>query len=237
VVPLGAERDYREKVLRLPDSYVCYDPPADAPAVGPLPALARGHVTFGSLNNPAKITPQVVAVWAEILRRVPTARLVLRYHGLDDAETARRYVAAFAGAGVDPGRVDISGWAAHAQRLDLYNQIDLGLDPFPYSGATTTCDALWMGVPVVTLPGETFDSRQSLAHVMTVGLEELVACDPSDYVARAVALAGDLPCLAALRGGLRGRMADSPLCDGPRFAADFMALLREAWRRWAVSLA
>ena len=119
--------------------------------------------------------------------------------------------------------------------LAAYNTIDLALDPFPYSGGLTTCEALWMGVPVVTCPGETFAGRHSLSHLANVGLTETVAADAREYVALAVRLAGDLPHLAALRAGLRERMAHSPLCDGPRFAGHLSQHLREVWRQWCGS--
>jgi predicted O-linked N-acetylglucosamine transferase (SPINDLY family) len=232
LVPPGAEPYYCEKVLRMPDDFTCYSPPDDAPAPGPLPALERGHVTFGSFNNLCKITPQVVEVWSGILHRVARSRLVIRYRGLNDAGTRERFLGLFADQGIAGARVDLVGWSPFAARMDLYNQIDLGLDPFPYSGATTTCDALWMGVPVVTCPGETFASRQSLTHILAVGLEELVARDLPDYVDRAVDLAGDLSRLADLRARLRGQMAASPLCDGKRFAANLMSILQGVWQRW-----
>ncbi len=224
--PPGAEPYYREKVLRLPDGYVCFDPPPDAPPVSPLPALTAGHVTLGSFNNPAKLTPAVVATWSEILTRLPNARLLLKYRGLDSRAAQSRLRELFARHGIDAARVELSGRAAPLELLACYAQLDLALDPFPYNGGLTTCEALWMGVPVVTCPGETFASRHSLSHLTTVGLTETIARDRSDYVERVVALAGDLPHLAALRGELRSRVAASPLCDGKRFAANLAELLR-----------
>lgn len=232
-VPPGVERVYREQVLRLPDGYACYDPPADAPPVGPLPARAAGHITFGSFNNPAKITPPVIAVWAEILRRVAGARLVLKYKWFDDPATQRRYRDWFAEHGVTPERIDLLGWSPHAELLAHYNRIDIALDPFPYSGGLTTCEALWMGVPVVTCPGETFASRHSLSHLSNVGLTETVVAELPAYVERAVELAGDLERLVSWRADLRERVRCSPLCDGVRFADNLMGLLRDAWRRWS----
>jgi predicted O-linked N-acetylglucosamine transferase (SPINDLY family) len=232
-VPPGDEVHYRERVLRLPDGYVCYDPPAYAPPVAPLPALQTGRVTLGSFNNPAKLTADVVAVWSRVLARLPQARLVLKYTGLDDPAVAGRLAGLFAGQGVDPARVQFRGRSPHAELLAHYHDIDLALDPFPYSGCLTTCEALWMGVPVVTFPGATFVSRHSLSHLATVGLMEAVAGDLEKYVEVAVALAEDLPRLAGLRARLRAQMAGSPLCDGRRFAANLLALLRDAWRQWA----
>ena len=230
-VPPGAERHYRERVLRMPDDYICYDPPVYAPAVASLPALARGEVTLGCFNNPAKISSQVIEVWAKILRRQPQARLLLKFKGGNDRGLVRRFAETFAAQAIDPGRLELLGQSSHVELLAEYNHIDLALDPFPYSGGLTTLEALWMGVPVITCPGETFASRHSLSHLSSVGLTDLIARDLDEYVELAVSLSGDLPRLAALRAGLRQRMAASPLCDGKRFAANFASLLQEVWNQ------
>jgi protein O-GlcNAc transferase len=234
-VPAGAERHYVEKVLRLPAGYLCYEPPAYAPAVGPLPALAAGRVTFGAFHNPAKITPRVVATWADVLRRVAGSRLVLKSHWLDDADLRRRLTEQFAAHGIAAGRLELLGNTGHREQLERYNTVDLALDSFPYSGGLTTCEACWMGVPVVTCPGETFASRHSLGHLSNAGLTETIAADPADSVGTAVRLAHDLPRLADLRAGLRPRMAGSSLCDAARFTVQFAAALRGAWRDWVAA--
>ncbi len=231
-VPQSAEAHVCERVLRMPEGYVCYAPPLDTPGISPLPALARGHVTFGSFNNPLKLTAKVIEVWAEILRSVPASRLVLKYHGLDTATVGERIAGSFAERGVARTRLDLLGGTAHADLMRQYQRIDIALDPFPYSGGLTTCEALWMGVPVVTCPGETFASRHALSHLSNVGLTETIAADRHAYVRLAVALAADLPRLTTLRGSLREQMAASPLCDGPRFAKNFMRLLRGIWKAW-----
>lgn len=231
-VPPGYERYYREQVLRMPECYVCFDPPREARPVGPLPARSRGQVTFASFSNPAKITPRVVGVWAEILRHVPESRLALKFRGLTEPSVQARFRQMFSDLGVEPGRVDMQGASTYADYLAAYQQVDIALDTFPFSGSATTCEALWMGVPVVTCPGETFASRHSLVHLSTVGLTETIARDLDEYVARAVSLGSDLERLAALRAGLRSRMEDSPLCDGRRFAGQWIGLLRSVWRQW-----
>jgi predicted O-linked N-acetylglucosamine transferase (SPINDLY family) len=231
-IPPGAERHYQERVLRMPEGYVCYAPPADAPVVTALPALERGQVTFGGFHNTAKVTPQVVEVWARILRRLPGSRLVLQYRGWDDPGVARRFAGMFAAQAIEPGRLEFLGQSPHAELLAAYNRVDLALDPFPYCGGLTTCESLWMGVPVVTCPLETFASRHSLSHLSNVGLTASIAHDLDGYVELAVSLAADLPRLAALRAGLRARMAASPLCDGKRFAANFASILRDVWGQW-----
>jgi predicted O-linked N-acetylglucosamine transferase (SPINDLY family) len=231
LIPPGAEANYRETPLRMPDAYGCYEPPTEAPPVGPLPALERGCVTFGSLNNLAKITRQVLEAWGQILRRLPTSRLVIRYgDAARTAEIQQRLQAGFAAQGVDPTRVELVGLAPYAERLNIYRDIDLVLDAFPFSGCTTTAEALWMGVPVVTVPGEVYMSRQSLSMLRTVGVEETIAHDVADYVERAVALAQDLAWLRTLRAELRPRMAASPLCDQPRFVGRFLPLMQDVWR-------
>jgi predicted O-linked N-acetylglucosamine transferase (SPINDLY family) len=227
MVPPRSERHYRESVLRMPDGYLCYDPPEAAPPVGPPPSLTEGSVTFGSFNNPAKITPDVVAVWARILRAAPGTCLVLKYRGLGDRTVRERFLDLFAAQGVGPQRLDLLPWSSYPDYLATYHQVDLTLDPFPFSGSTITCESLWMGVPVLTCPGETFASRHSLGHLTSVGLTETIARDLDEYVERAVSLAGDPARLAALRSGLRERMAASPLCDGERFASHLMSLLRD----------
>lgn len=231
-IPPGAEVHYCEQVLRMPDGYVTYDPPGYAPPVAPLPALEQGHVVFGSFNNRAKIDSRTVALWTSILSRVPDARLVLKFKGMSDRSSAKGLIAEFARHGVEAARLELLDQSPHADLLAEYRRIDLGLDPLPYNGGLTTCEALWMGVPVLTCPGETFASRHSLSHLSTVGLKETIANTPEEYVELAVALAHDLPRLAAWRAGLRERMAASPLCDGRRFAKNLMHLLRGTWQAW-----
>jgi predicted O-linked N-acetylglucosamine transferase (SPINDLY family) len=230
VAPEGSQQYFRERLLWMPDGYLCYDPPAAATPVAPPPSLARGYATFGSFNNLAKITAEVVAVWAEILHRAPTARLVMKYRGLGDPSVKRRYLDLFAAHGVAPQRLELLPFGTYAEYLQAYQQVDLALDPFPFSGSATTCDALWMGVPVVTCPGATFASRHTLSHLSNIGLTDTIARDLHEYVELALALAADPSRLALLRAGLRQRMAASPLCDGKRFAANLMSTLRKAWQ-------
>jgi predicted O-linked N-acetylglucosamine transferase (SPINDLY family) len=230
-VPPESDRYYRERVLRLPDDYATYEPFPAAPAVGPLPAERNGWIMFGSLNNPAKFNPEIVALWARILRQVPDAHLTLRYGGLVE-QTRERFVRQFAEHGIAADRLHLLSGGTNLEIYAQYNEIDVGLDPHPYSGGLTTIEALWMGVPVVTLPGATFASRHSLAHLTAVGLTDTIARDPEHYVELAVELAYDWPRLAALRAGLRHRVAESPLCDGRRAAEHLMEQLRQAWLDW-----
>jgi protein O-GlcNAc transferase len=230
-IPPEAEAHYTERVLRMPNAYICYDPPPYAPLVSPLPALARGHPTFGSFNFRPKLSPAILTVWAKILQRVPHSRLVLKYRNLHDASVKGGIFDVFTQHGVDPGRIECLGWSPHRELLAEYQRIDIALDPFPYNGGLTTCEALWMGVPVVTCPGETFASRHSLSHLSNIGMTETVACDLESYINLTVSLASDLPRLAVLRTGLRNRVAASPLCDGKLFARELMLMLREIAQR------
>lgn len=232
-IPLGSERHYREQVLRLPESYVCYAPPEDAPAVGPLPALRNGYVTFGSFNNPLKISTTTAAAWGALLRRVPSARLCLRYFSLEFELPRRRVLALLGDEGVAAERVQCDGASPHQELLAAYQQIDVALDTMPYSGGLTTCEALWMGVPVVTLPGATFAGRHAASHLWAAGLQGWIAATPDQYLAVILDLIADLPRLAELRAGLRSQVDRSPLCDGRRLAQDLQRLVRETWQRWA----
>jgi len=197
-----------------------------------LPALARGHLTFGCFNNTAKITPVVIATWVRVLRAVPRSRLVLKAHQFGEAATTRHFMEAFAAQGIEEERVELRDGSPHRQLLAQYGDIDVVLDPFPYSDGLTTCEALWMGVPTVTVPGESFASRHSASHLSNAGLADWVVADLDGYVARAVAAAADVAGLARLRAGLRAQVRASPLCDAPRFGRSLGEALRHAWRAW-----
>jgi len=224
--PPDAEPWFTEQIVRMPDGYVSYDPPDYAPKVAALPAAAAGHVTFGCFNNLAKINDDVVDLWCRVLHRVEGSRLILQTKGLDDPPVKERYLGLFTQRGIDLERIDLQGFAPHAELFDAYNAVDIALDPFPYSGGLTTCEALWMGVPVLTLPGPTFAGRHSASHLTNVGLAEWIVDSPESYIETAASWAGDLDALAALRAGLRDRSRKSPLCDGPRFARNLEIALR-----------
>lgn len=229
--PAGTDDWYVESVVRLPDCYVCYTPPDYAPPVAPLPARRNGFVTFGCFNNLAKINPSVLSLWTEVLAAIPDARLLMVTKALGDPCMERRYREAFAAGGVGD-RVLFSGMVPHRELLERYGDVDVALDPFPYSGGLTTLESLWMGVPVITLGGERFASRHSLSHLCAAGLPELIAEDRAGYVAKAVSLAGDLSRLGNMRGLLRERLAASPLCDAPRFTRNLEHAYRTMWLTW-----
>jgi len=230
--PSGFEALYTERLLRMPDGYVCYSPPPHAPDVVSLPALKNGHVTFGCFNNLAKITPRVLETWSRILHRVPTARLILKTHQLSDSRTREILLDSFRAHGIDARRIEMRGSSGHRAFMGEYGDVDIVLDPFPYSGGLTTCEALWMGVPTITLPGELFAARHSVSHLSNAGLGDWVTGSTESYIEMAVARAGNVAALAELRQGLREIVRQSPLCDAPRFGRNLGEALRHAWRAW-----
>lgn len=216
---------YHEHVLRMPRCYVPYYASDEAPTVGPLPAQRNGFITFGCFNSPSKLNSEVIELWAQLLAGVPASRLSLRFRGVDATANVRRIQAVFADAGVAPDRLSFAGVSSHRQMLEAYNNVDIALDPFPYSGGVTTCEALWMGVPVVTMTGASFAGRHSTMYLNTVGLRELISTTKAQYLAVAADMCGDLDELSRLRVGLRNRVSASPLLDHAGFAADFLALM------------
>ncbi|HEY0835843.1 MAG TPA: tetratricopeptide repeat protein [Azospirillum sp.] len=224
---------HAETLVRLPRGFLAFQPRAGiAPPVEP-PARANGFVTFGSFNNAAKVTPEVVRVWSAILNRRPGSLLVLKSRGFADPSTRDRYVRQFAGNGVAAERVDlVAHMDAVGDHLRAYDRIDIALDPFPYNGTTTTCEALWMGVPVITRTGRHHVSRVGASLLTQCGLHDLIAADDAGYIDRAVALAGDPPRLALLRRGMRERLERSPLTDHRGFARSVEDAYRVMWRSW-----
>jgi predicted O-linked N-acetylglucosamine transferase (SPINDLY family) len=226
------EANFTEKIWRLPESYLCFTPPPGGVAVGPLPALSNGHLTFGSFNNLSKMNDAVVALWSRVLAAVPGSRLYLKSHQLKEASVRQHVAERFAAHGIVAERLILEGPVPRADYLKPFQRVDIALDPFPYPGITTSVENLWMGVPVLTLAGKSFLSRQGVGLLMNAGLPEWIAETDDDYVARAVSHANDLQGLAALRSGLRQRVMDSPIFDAPRFAQHFETALRGMWQEW-----
>lgn len=228
-----ADAHTSERLIRLPVPFLCFAPPIDAPPVEPPPSRSNGYVTFGSLNTLAKHTPEVFALWARILVTVPNARLLLKDRSFGHAQARDRLTALFTRFGVAADRLTLLDWTADRNdHLTRYRQIDIALDPFPYNGTITSCDALWMGVPLLTLIGRRHAARVGASLLTAVGLGELVALDEDDCVARAAALANDPERLAALRAGMRDRLLASPLCDAKRFTRNLEETYRDLWRGW-----
>jgi len=233
--PGETERWHTEQLVRLPQTFFCYQPSHDAPPVGQPPVLLRGAVTFGSFNNLAKVTPEVLATWAEILRLVPGSRLVLL--GDMNESVERQLRETFTGHGIGADRLDLVRRLARPQYLELIASVDVALDPFPFNGHTTTCDCLWQGVPVVTLSGNTYVSRFGGSGLATLGLHELIAHSKEEYQQIALGLACDLERLKELRATMRETMRRSPLMDYAAFTQNLEAEYRRMWQAWCASQA
>jgi protein O-GlcNAc transferase len=229
--PPGCDAAYSERSLVLPGSFWCYDPLTVEPAVNPLPARLSGHVTFGCLNAFHKVSESVVELWASVLSRVPRSRMVVL---APEGESRRRCLDVFVRGGVETHRIDFVSRRPRADYLRLYSSIDACLDTLPANGHTTSLDAFWMGVPVVTLVGTTAVGRAGLCQATHLELPELIAKSPAEFRQAAMDLGGDLGRLAALRSGLRERMRGSVLMNAPDFTRNLEAAYRTAWRSWAV---
>jgi predicted O-linked N-acetylglucosamine transferase (SPINDLY family) len=222
-----------EKLVRLPNGFLCYSLLNEAPNISEPPALRDGHVTFGSFNNITKVTPDVVETWARVLDRVPRSRLLIKNRSLADEETRNRYLEMFLLHGIEKERVELRSWIESSSgHLGLYNRVDVALDPFPYNGTTTTCEALLMGVPVVTLCGDRHSGRVGASILSRVALTDLIAETSEAYVETAVELANSADRLSELRTGLRDRVQRSPLCDSRGFARKVEVEYRRLWRHW-----
>ncbi len=229
--PPGQEAWHSEALYRLPRSLWCYRPLADWPLMPASPPLRHhGTVTFGSMNNLAKVSPATCALWAKILHAVPGSRLFMT--SMPEGSARATFQDRFAAHGIDPARVCFFGRLPNPQYWEVLAQIDLALDPFPYNGTTTTCETLWSGIPVVTRTGADSVARSGYALLGMLGLGELIADDADDYVSIAVGLARDPERLATLRASLRPRLAASPLRDEPGLTRDIEAAYRAIWRRW-----
>lgn len=210
--PPGTERQFAEPIIRLPSRF-CYTPVPWMPAVSAAPTFTKGHISFGSFNNTAKYHPQVFDHWAAILQQVPASRLILKWRTFNDAAFRQQVTDAFVQRGIAADRIELRPPTFHVDLLKEYADIDIALDPFPFTGGLTSCEALWMGVPVITWPQSRVVSRQTFAFLNQIDLPELAARDAEDYVRIAVKLALDKDRLRQLRGSLRQRMQASPLCD------------------------
>jgi predicted O-linked N-acetylglucosamine transferase (SPINDLY family) len=225
-----ADAYYSEHLLRLPGSLWCYRPSADMPEVNTLPALARGYLTFGSFNNFNKIDQPTLELWAELLRAVPTARLMMVT--VPEGDARARMQRSFAGLGIDANRLEFHGKLPSIEFHRKLLEVDITLDPVTVNGATTTCESLWMGVPVMSLAGERFLTRAGLSILSTAGLSDFAAHSREDYLHLAAHLADNLPLLAEIHAGLRAHVAASPLIDEVGFTRNLENLYREVWRKW-----
>jgi protein O-GlcNAc transferase len=224
---------YTEKLIRMPDSFLCYQPELKSPETGPLPYQQNGYITFGSFNFFAKVSPEVAGCWVELLKAVPDSHILLKTISLSDAPTREYAMEMFTQKGIERGRIELLSYEpSYREHLDLYNRVDIGLDPFPYNGTTTTCEALWMGVPVITLAGNTHASRVGTSLLTNIGLPELIARTDDEYREIAVQLAADREKLRFLRERLRDMVKHSALTNAEQFTANLENCYREMWRNY-----
>ena len=230
--PPQSQQFYTEKLIALPGTFACYKPPEYAPPLTPLPAEKNGFVTFGSFNNGCKMHPFIMSLWVQILNANQNSRLLLRFKGGNDRTLREYYFNQFEQLGTARDRVDIDGWKSPAEHLQMYSQVDIALDTFPLNGHTTTCEALWMGVPTMSLVGQCHPSRFGLSVLSCLGLDFFASSAHQDYVAKAAALAQNRPALANIRNSMRARMATGGLCCAKAFAKNVEAEYRKMWLRW-----
>jgi protein O-GlcNAc transferase len=222
-----------ERLVRLPGCFVCYGPPRGAPEPAPPPVERTGSITFGSFNSLAKLSAPTVALWSRLLMSIPGSRLALKGKALGEAVISEQFRCRFAAQGLDPSRlILLSHTPSTREHLEAYAQVDIALDPFPYNGTTTTCEALWMGIPVVTLLGDRHAARVGVSLLNAAGLPELIAGNEAAYLDRGRALAASPGDLARMRRSLRGRVRGSILCDAGRFTTNLEAAYRQMWREW-----
>ena len=226
-----SEAFYTEKLVRMPNGFLCYEPPDDTLVSCDLPCIGKGYVTFGSFNYTAKIGSEVIDVWADILKAIPSSRLLLKYRSFSDASTRDYFQDMFITRGIDKQRIAFMGLTPDkSEHMAAYNSVDIALDSFPYNGTTTTCDALWMGVPVVVVKGSNHAGRVGVSLLRQVGVEELVADSIESYVALATGLADDKEQLVKYRHELRNQVKNSSLCDADSFVKELEQVWRTIWR-------
>jgi len=231
VTPPKDDEQFTEEVWRLPETRWCFTPPDIDVEVSAPPAVNHGYVTFGCFNNTTKVNDRVVALWAKVLDAVPNSRLLLKAKQLRDQMTRENIIQRFAAHGIDSKRITLEESEDRQKYFAAYNKIDITLDPFPFTGGTTSVESLWMGVPLVTLAGGSLISRQGVGVLMNAGLSDWVAADEEEYVAKAVLFASDIDKLASLRAGLRSQVLVSPLFDAPRFARNIEQALWDMWNQ------
>ncbi|MCL7462345.1 tetratricopeptide repeat protein [Pseudomonas sp. NW5] len=235
--PEGDDAFYTEKLIRMPGDYICYEAPPHAPDVGPLPAQDNDYITLGCFNNPTKINTELMTQWALLMHELPHSRLFLKGAAYNSEALGERICQFMETQGISAERLIIEGYSPHLELLTAYNRVDIALDPWPYSGGLTTCEALLMGVPVVTLPGPTFAGRHSATHLVNAGMPELVAADWAEYRMRVRELALDLDSLATIRRHLRDILLQSPVCNAEQFARHFSNAMRAIWQRYCAGKA
>ena len=223
---------YTEELIRLPDGFLCYFPPAGTPDVSELPYLKNGYITFGSFNNRAKINDEIISLWSELMRRTPGSHLILKSSISSDKDSRRQLMNQFIQNGIDESRIEILTYLPFNEHLEQYHRVDIALDTYPYNGTTTTCEALWMGVPVITQSGNIHAARVGASILGHVGLNEWIVSSTEDYFARVMPLISDIDGLATLRKTLRQKLRGSPLMDKEGLVATLDSVYRHVWHIW-----
>ena len=227
---------YIEESVCLPGGLFCYSPPDFAPPVAPLPAQRNGFITFGSFNGSLKINRHILSLWAQVLKANDNSHLLMKFPGARDQNMKDMFLMQFEEMGIAPERIHVERWKPSVEHLKLYGQVDIALDTYPFNGCITTLEGLWMGVPIVSLVGKkSLLSRSGLSILSRIGLEFFAAATPSEFVAKAIAIAQNPPALARIRATLRNRMAAGTLCDAKGYAENLETAYREMWHRWCKS--
>ena len=234
--PGMTEKFYAETLIRLPRSFLSYLPEKESPEIENLPSRKNGYVTFGSFNNLPKISSKMISLWSKILKSIPNSHLIIKAGSFIDEKTRIFVLNIFQQEQIEASRLHLMPWLpSKKEHLNMYNHVDIALDTFPYNGTTTICEALWMGVPVISLSGNSHVSRVGLSLLSNIGLSELVASTFDEYVSIAIHLAENIEKLASLRGRLRDMMKHSPVCDAERFTSNLEKCYRQMWEKWCKS--
>jgi predicted O-linked N-acetylglucosamine transferase (SPINDLY family) len=216
--------------MRIASGFLCYRPPENSPDVNKLPAITKGSITFGSFNSLAKISDLTISLWSEILRQLPSSRLLIKARGLSDAKPREHLLSRFGQLGIGPERLELRGRTSHLQNhLEQYHEVDIALDTFPYHGTATTCEALWMGIPVITLAGQTHVQRVGVSLLSNIQMSELIAESQERYIKITRDLAANLSALNELRQNLRARLQSSPITDAKLATKNFESAFMQMW--------
>ena len=231
--PIGeTDKYYTESLIRL-SSFNVYKPPPQSPEISLLPAQKNGFITFGSFNNPAKMTPTTLGLWVDILNRLPDSHLFLKHKSFDHADVKEEFTRPFREANIDTQRISFEGFSQdYARYLAAYHNVDIGLDPMPFGGGTTTYESIWMGVPVITYAGENFMGRLSASLMHRIGLSDHVCDTREDYIETALNLAANKKSLATLRVSLRNT-AEQTIYNGARYVAELEGVVEDLWRSYS----
>jgi len=236
--PVGTGDDlHSEELIGLPNSFFCFQPTVDSPDVEDVSRKKTGQITFGSVNNLAKLNKEVLDLWAQILYKIPNSRLLIFGKSFTEKNGRNRFLELFSGNGIEEDRIEMISHVPHLKFLDIHKRIDIILDPFPYNGHTATCNSLWMGVPMITLRGKSHVARVGASILTNIGLPELIAENKEEYVTKAITLAEDTGRLRSLRKGMRTRMKNSPICNAKAFTESLESAYTRIWEKYISSLA